>query len=287
VQSRRRFEPDIVHAHWWFPGGLVGTWVAGLANIPLVTTLHGTDVRLARSVAAARPVFRHIVKQSAVVTTVSHWLASEVESLTNARAVVAPMPVTTDLFTPGGTRSTDRLLFIGRLNEQKGIEDLLRALAAMKTPVNLDVIGDGPSRSALGELATSLGVSGRVRWHGTLAQPQLADFYRSAAALVVPSTGEGLGLVAVEAMMCRTPVVAYDSGGLVDVVQHDRTGILVRPGDVKGLAAAVDALLARTDRGASLAEAGRMYVLSNFAPESSAQRYAEVYRTALNTPGAA
>lgn len=281
VRSRRKFEPDVVHAHWWFPGGLVGTWVSGLSNIPLVTTLHGTDVRLARSVSGARTVFRHIVKQSAVVTTVSHWLASEVQSLTKTTAVVAPMPVATDLFTPGGMRSTDRLLFVGRLNEQKGIEDLLRAVGAMKTLVNLDIVGDGPSRAALTELATALGISGRVRWHGTLAQPQLADFYRSAAALVVPSTGEGLGLVAVEAMMCKTPVVAYDSGGLVDVVQHDRTGLLVPPGDVNALAAALDGLLARGDRGASLAEAGRMYVLSTFAPESSAQRYASVYRSAL------
>ena len=281
VRSRRRFEPDLVHAHWWFPGGLVGTWVSGLSNIPLVTTLHGTDVRLARSVGGARTVFRHIVKQSAVVTTVSHWLASEVQSLTSTRAIVAPMPVASDLFTPGGVRETDRLLFVGRLNEQKGIEDLLRAVGAMKTHVTLDVVGDGPARGSLGELATALGLDGRVRWLGSLPQPELVPLYRSAAALVVPSTGEGLGLVAVEAMMCRTPVVAYDSGGLVDVVQHDRTGILVPPGDVGALAAAIDGLLARTDRGASLAEAGRMYVLSTFAPESSAQRYASVYRSAL------
>jgi len=281
IRSRRRFEPDLVHAHWWFPGGLVGTWVSGLSNIPLVTTLHGTDVRIARSVPAARTVFRHIVKQSAVVTTVSHWLASEVHSLASTRPIVAPMPVSTDLFTPGGVRESDKLLFIGRLNDQKGTADLLRAVGAMQTHVTLDVIGDGPARTELVELTTALGISGRVRWLGALPQPELVTHYRSAAALVVPSTGEGLGLVAVEALMCRTPVVAYDSGGLVDVVQHDRTGILVPPGDVTALAAALDALLARPDRGASLAEAGRMYVLSAFAPESAAQRYADVYRSAL------
>jgi len=281
VQSRRRFEPDIVHAHWWFPGGLVGTWVSGLSNIPLVTTLHGTDVRLARSVAAARPVFRHIVKQSAVVTTVSHWLASEVFDLTQKQAIVAPMPVAAELFSPGGARQRDRLLFVGRLNEQKGIAVLLRALAAMRTAVSLDVIGDGPSRAQLNELATSLGIAGRVRFLGEMPQPALVDHYRSATALVVPSTGEGLGLVAVEAMMCKTPVVAFESGGLVDVVQHDRTGILVPAGDVTALAKALDDLLARPDRGAALGEAGRMYALSAFAPESAAQRYADVYRSAL------
>ena len=283
VQSRRRFEPDLVHAHWWFPGGLVGTWVAGLGNIPLVTTLHGTDVRIARSVAATRPVFRHIVKQSAVVTTVSHWLSNEVFDLTQKRPIVAPMPVASELFSSGGTRERDRLLFVGRLNEQKGIAALLQALAAMRTKVSLDVIGDGPARTQLNELATSLGIASRVRFLGELPQPALADHYRAATALVVPSTGEGLGLVAVEAMMCKTPVVAFDSGGLVDVVQHDRTGILVPPGDVAALAKALDDLLARPDRGAALGEAGRMYALSAFAPESAAQRYADVYRSALAT----
>lgn len=283
VQSRRRFEPDLVHAHWWFPGGLVGTWVSGLANIPLVTTLHGTDVRLARSVAAARPVFRHIVKQSAVVTTVSHWLSKEVFDLTQKRPIVAPMPVASELFSAGGSRERDRLLFVGRLNEQKGIASLLQALAAMRNKVSLDVIGEGPARAQLNGLATSLGITSRVRFLGELPQPALVEHYRSATALVVPSTGEGLGLVAVEAMMCKTPVVAFDSGGLVDVVQHDRTGILVPPGDVAALAKALDDLLARPDRGAALGEAGRMYALSAFAPESAAQRYADVYRSALAT----
>jgi glycosyltransferase involved in cell wall biosynthesis len=147
--------------------------------------------------------------------------------------------------------------------------------------VSLDIIGDGPARGELNDLATTLGISGRVRFLGELPQPALAEHYRAATALVVPSTGEGLGLVAVEAMMCRTPVVAFESGGLVDVVQHDRTGILVPAGDVAALAKALDDLLARPDRGAALGEAGRMYVLSTFAPESAAQRYADVYRSAL------
>ena len=60
VQARREFEPDVVHAHWWFPNGLVGTWLARMSHKPLVTTLHGTDVRLARTVAFSRPAFRHV-----------------------------------------------------------------------------------------------------------------------------------------------------------------------------------------------------------------------------------
>jgi glycosyltransferase involved in cell wall biosynthesis len=120
-----------------------------------------------------------------------------------------------------------------------------------------------------------------VTWHGALPQPELAEFYRTAAALVVPSVGEGLGLVAVEAQLCETPVVAFESGGLPDIVQHDRTGILVRDVDAGALAAALVSLLEREDRGASLGAAARLHALATFAPESVARRYAEIYRSAI------
>jgi glycosyltransferase involved in cell wall biosynthesis len=290
VSTGRRFHPDLVHAHWWFPGGLVGTWVSGLASVPLVTTMHGSDVRLARSAATARPALRHVLRRSAAITTVSRWLAREVTAiLPGISPTVAPMPVDTDLFTPGGTRSSDRLLFVGRLNAQKGIQHLIRALAAMKTPASLDVVGAGPDRDGLVRLAGELGVSSRIQWLGSLPQQALADRYREAAALVVPSIDEGFGLVAVEAQLCATPVVAADSGGLPDIVRHDQTGILVPSADPAALAAALDALLARPDRGRSLGEAGRMHALASFAPESVARRYAEIYRgaLALNGVGAA
>jgi rhamnosyl/mannosyltransferase len=108
--------------------------------------------------------------------------------------------------------------------------------------------------------------------------------YRRAAALVVPSTEEGLGLVAVEAQLCETPVVGYESGGLTDTVQNDRTGLLVPPGDVGALAAALDSLLDRPDRGAELGRAGRMVALAGFAPESAARRYAGIYRSVVGAP---
>jgi glycosyltransferase involved in cell wall biosynthesis len=283
VQARRNFEPDVVHAHWWFPNGLVGTWLAKMANVPLVTTLHGTDVRLARTVAFSRPGFRHVMHHSTQVTAVSRWLAAEASQVVSAPSpIVAPMPVAAELFSPGGVRDEKRLLFVGRLNKQKGIELLLHAVSRMpNTSIQLDVVGDGDDRDALQQLALGLGIADRVHWHGALPQPKLADFYRRAAALVVPSVNEGLGLVAVEAQLCETPVVAFDSGGLPDIVQHDRTGILVSEVDAGALAAALVSLLERDDRGAALGAAGRLHALATFAPESVARRYADIYRSAI------
>jgi glycosyltransferase involved in cell wall biosynthesis len=282
VRARRAMQPDIVHAHWWFPSGLVGTWLSKLSHTPLVTTLHGTDVRLARSISMSRPAFRHVLQNSAAVTAVSKWLAHEAQSLVSAPpATVAPMPVGTDLFTPGGMRKKGTLLFVGRLKKQTGVDLLLRALALLPADVSLDIVGEGEERDALQRLAGELAVTGRVRWHGTQSQHKLVDFYRSAAAVVMPSADEGLGLVAVEAMLCETPVVAFESGGIPDVVQHDRTGVLVRERSIEALAAAIGDVLRSPDAGHALGAAGRLHALATFAPESVARRYVDIYSSAI------
>jgi glycosyltransferase involved in cell wall biosynthesis len=283
VRARREMQPDIVHAHWWFPNGLAATWVARMGHTPLVTTLHGTDVRMARTIPASRPPFRHVMQHSAAVTAVSRWLAEEAQSIVSMKPpIVAPMPVATELFsaTPHIAR-TRRLLFVGRLMPQKGIDLLIDALAQLSPDISLDVVGDGPDRAALEARASSAAVSTRVSFHGAVKQYDLPAFYQRALALVVPSALEGLGLVAVEAQLCETPVVAFDSGGLPDVIQHERTGILVRERSAGALAAAIATLLARDDLGATLGAAGRLHALATFAPESVAKRYAEIYRNVI------
>lgn len=281
VQVRRQYRPALIHAHWWFPGGLVGSWLSGMSRLPLVTTLHGTDLRIARDIRLSRPAFRSVMRASAAVTTVSSWLAREVEVLLpGVGPTVAPMPVATELFHPGGARDAHRLLFVGRLSEQKGVEYLLRALATHLPALSLDVIGDGPDRERLRRLAGELGVAGRVHWLGALPQPELAAHYRRAAAVVVPSNEEGLGLVAVEAMLSGAAVVGFDSGGLRDVLEHDRTGILVPVNDADALGSALVELLAEgaAARRLALGEAGRLQALATFAPEPVARRYATIYR---------
>lgn len=276
---RERIRPAVVHAHWSFPGGLIGALSHG--DVPLVTTLHGTDVRLAAAGIAGRAAFRRVIAASATVTTVSTWLAARAEALSpGLRAIVAPMPVATDLFSPDGARDPRRLLFVGRVTEQKGVPSLLAAVAAMRTRVQLDLVGDGPDTVNERSRAAALGIADRVTWHGALSPAALLPLYRRAAALVVPSRDEGLGLVAVEAQLCATPVVAFDSGGLPDVVAHDRTGVLVPAGDVPALASALDALLADPARAATLGDAGRLAALDRFTPRAVAERYADIYRNA-------
>lgn len=285
VGVRRACKPALVHAHWWFPGGLMGSWVAGLASIPLVTTMHGTDVRLAMGNSVARSALRRVLASSEAVTTVSSWLAAQVRSMAPAsNPMVAPMPVATHLFTPGGARHARRLLFVGRLNAQKGIALLLDAIAVMRLPVELDVVGDGTDREALLAHATRLGIGARVHWHGALPQPQLLGFYRAATAVVVPSREEGFGLVAVEAQLCETPVVAFASGGLPDTIEHRVTGYLMPPGDAAALASTLDGVVASEVRH-EVGRAGRQSALARFSPESVARRYRQLYDSVLGKSG--
>lgn len=277
------FAPDVIHAHWWFPAGLLA--FGSLSSKPLVTTMHGSDVRLARRSAWAPVLFRRVMARSSAVTAVSSYLASEAKLMAaGLNVAVEPMPVNVELFSPlagatAGSRSPDRFLFVGRLNEQKGIALLLQALAASGSGASLDVVGDGDGRAALESIARTLGVAGRVRWLGAQSQEQLVPLYRAATAVVIPSEDEGLGLVAVEAQLCETPVIAFRSGGLPDVVSDGATGLLTPPGDVGALAAAMDAVLARDDRGASLGKAGRDAALARFSPNVVASHYAAIYES--------
>ncbi|MEO7963847.1 MAG: glycosyltransferase [Gemmatimonadaceae bacterium] len=277
----RAFAPDLVHAHWWFPAGVIALSTPSLRRLPLVTTMHGTDVRLARASSLARPVLRQVLQRSRAVTTVSSWLAAEVTAMApDISPLIAPMPVSTELFAPGGQRAADRLLFVGRLNEQKGIARLLDALAAMRSRMSLDVVGDGPDSEMLRDRAESLGISARITWHGSRPQHELAPFYRSATALVVPSIGEGLGLVTVEAQLTETPVVAFASGGIVDTISNGVSGLLVPPGDVAALAQACDRLHENPGLRESLGRGGRAAALARFAPAAAARTYAAIYRDA-------
>jgi glycosyltransferase involved in cell wall biosynthesis len=138
------------------------------------------------------------------------------------------------------------------------------------------VIGEGDDRAALQARAERLGVADRIQWMGRGTPEMLAEAFREAAAVVIPSRDEGLGLVAVEAQLCGAPVIAYRSGGLPDVVDPRWGGVLVMPGDIGALASACDqALRSAPDpqqRDAAIAE-----MRERFAPAAVADRYLRLY----------
>jgi glycosyltransferase involved in cell wall biosynthesis len=275
------FAPDVVHAQWWFPAGLLA--LGGAGKVPLVTTLHGSDVRLARRVRIVHPIFRKVMARSNAATAVSSWLAGEARAMApDARISVAPMPADVALFTAGNAdRVRGRFLFVGRLNAQKGLGDLLEALAWTPPHVSLDVVGAGDDAAAFRAQADRLGVGGRVQWLGAVPRAELPALYRRAQALVVPSRNEGLGLVAVEAQLCRTPVIAYRSGGLPDVVSTEWGGVLVTPGEIRALADAIQSIDADPAAVIGHGAAARARMVDRFSPSAVAAGYREIYRSVM------
>jgi glycosyltransferase involved in cell wall biosynthesis len=281
--ARREGAPyDAVHAHWWFPAGLCA-WAAGVGRPGgprLVITMHGSDVRLAQGVSASHPLMRAVLRRAQAVTAVSRWLADTAGAIVPGRPIdVAPMPVDVHRFTSAAAGERAGVLFVGRLNAQKGVADLLDALAKTTSGVTCDLIGDGPDRAALEARAQSLGIAHRLRWHGTLPHDALPAFYQRALATVMPSREEGLGLVAVESALCRTPVIAYRSGGLPDVVSPAHGGTLVEPGDITALAAAIDEVASNDARTRTRGDAARTFAEQAFAPQQVAARYLALYMT--------
>lgn len=279
--GERDWRPDLIHAHWWFPAAL-GVVTPRAPAIPLVITMHGSDVRLAHTLPGGRVLAKRVLRQASVRTAVSSWLADQAAAFGGGPVDVAPMPIDLTRFRADATvdRAPRRILFVGRLNAQKGLALLLDAFAQLPPDVTLTVCADGPDRDALHAKAASLALGARVTWIPPVAQQALAGLYSGAAVVAMPSIGEGLGLVGVEAQACGTPVVGFASGGLTDVVRHDQTGLLVPEGDVPQLATALRALLDDPARRLAMGAAGVAHATSTFSPAAVAARYDNLYRRA-------
>jgi glycosyltransferase involved in cell wall biosynthesis len=285
--AARRHRADVIHAHWWFPAGLVASVLRSAGGAPFVVTSHGSDLRLARQFPFGERLFEKVATRAAAMTTVSSWLAREAESLApGLRVEVSPMPVISALFHPGPQRDENRLLFVGKLSEQKGLRRLLDAMTRMRERPTLTVVGAGRlDDESVRAHANALQLDDRIEWLPLLSQPDLAVQYRRAALHVVPALDEGLGLTAVEALLSETPVVGFASGGLPDVVRDGISGCLIPAGDEAALARALDDLLADASRRRRMGEAGRAHALETFSERAVARRYAELYHR--SAPGAA
>lgn len=272
---------DVVHAHWWFPSALAIGRTAIRSRVPMVVTSHGSDARMATGMTASLASFA--LGRAAGVTTVSHWLAQRLRLLTAAPITVAPMPADVMRFThQAAIRSTPaRLLFVGRLNAQKNPALLLRALAQLPEDVHLDVVGDGPESGMLHALSAQLGIAHRVAWHGHQQRDAMPAFYAQASCTLVPSRDEGFGMVAAESLLCETPVVASNSGGLPDIVRRGVSGVLLDTVDDAAVwSTAIRDVITDPVTRATLGAAGRTDMMALVSPRAVAERYRSVYEAA-------
>ncbi len=271
---------NIIHAHWWVPGG----WAVRRAQRhgrSFIVTLHGTDVALARRLPGGRSLMASVLGQASTVTAVSTFLAAE--AATALRVPRDLIPVTPMPLALGVTGDPDAArtgaIFVGRLTAQKGVNYLLDALAILRKqgrPLDLMIVGDGPERAALKAQAIALGLS--VVFTGFVGPDQVGVHLRDKRVFVLPAVDEGLGLVVAEALTQGVPVVATRSGGIPDLMVDPDAGLLVPPQDAKALAAAITEVVSVDRYKVGALRAGRI-----LAERLSAERVAETFESLYET----
>jgi glycosyltransferase involved in cell wall biosynthesis len=281
------FRPDVIHAHWWIPGG----WFAVASGIPTVITCHGSDVRLLARARPLRALAARVLPRAAAVTTVSSFLARELEAAIPAlrgRVRTIAMPLDLELFSAARQMprvAPPRILYAGNLIASKGVEDLVRAFALLRQrdiACGLRIIGDGPHSAALHALAAELRVADVIEWSTFLPQDAMPDEYGRSTVVVLPTRGneEGLGLTLVEALLAGAAVIGTHAGGIPEIVRDGETGLLARSNDPADLADKLAQLLASSELRSRLVEQGRRHVLERFAPGTSVDNFLALFRAA-------
>ena len=282
----RATRPNVLHAHWWLPGGFVAALVSFVTRIPFIVTTHGTDVEMLRRTRWAVPLARFVFGRASAITCGSNYMREQLLELGVADAnkvQVVPMPVGTEFqITNHELRITNLILTVARLTKQKSLDTLLDALALVPD-AHLKIIGDGPERANLEKQTDDLGLRARVEFVGALPPNQVSQHYATCAVFALPSIREGMGVVFAEALLCGAPVIAANSGGVTDIVRDNETGLLVPEGDAHALANAIAKLLNDRVLAQRLAANGATWVRGRFTREYVAERFIKIYQANVGT----
>jgi D-inositol-3-phosphate glycosyltransferase len=306
---------DLLHAHYWL-SGQVAAVAAERWGVPLVQSMHtlGKVKNLALAFGDYAEPTARIRGEGEVVAAADRLVANTAEEARQLIDLYGADPWRVETVNPGVDLSVFRpaadpvtvvrrrlglapdavvLAFAGRIQPLKGPDVVLRAAASLLRlcPWLADrlvvVIVGGPSGSEvgapgrLGALASSLGISSYVRLEAPCPQPELADWYRAASVVLVPSHSESFGLVALEAQACGTPVVAAAVGGLRTAVRDSVSGVLVDGHDPEVWARVLADLLASPARLAALSRGAREHAAA-FNWPATAERLMGVYTGAMN-----
>jgi glycosyltransferase involved in cell wall biosynthesis len=289
VRAIRRLRPDVLHVScdnpWSAPYGLL----AGvLTRTPTIGVVHGPapawrrrQQMLVRRLAPAVDAYVSVSRSSATATAGALGLAAgSVRTIYNGvRAPTLP-PITM-----GAPATVERLpgtepvvAGTGRFSPEKGFDVLIQAMGRLPR-ARLVLFGDGEERSGLEALATRLGLADRVHFAGWVPSPWNAG--SQIDVLAVPSRSEGFGIALVEAMLARIPVVASEVGGIPEIVEHERTGLLVPVDDALALSKAIERLLDSPQLRERLVDGAEAMASARYAPEAMAAAYEALYTEVL------
>ncbi len=243
---------DLLHVHYAIPHASAAYMAKQIVkqkngrNIPVITTLHGTDITLVGKDKTYEPVVTFSINQSDAITAVSKNLRDEtynsfaiekeIEVIYNfvdvARFNKKPIDAFRKVIAPNGEKI---LMHASNFRKVKRVTDVIEIFAAVQktVPSKLLMVGDGPERPACEELARELGVDENVRFLGK--QEQMEDILAVSDVFILPSEYESFGLAALEAMAARSVVISTNAGGLSEINIHGQTGYMADVGDVKAM----------------------------------------------------
>ncbi len=289
---------NVLHVHWPFPHAIWALLPKYLLGVKIVSFSHGAELAMARRSPRIRKLLGWLLRVSDDRLANSSHTAAEVLAVSGLTAKVIPygssIAVKTDSAAESTTQQPDLLLFCGRLVQRKGIDVLLRAMPTIlkQREVRLVVTGEGDCKELWMKLSTELKLDPFVTFAGFVSNDQLAALYQQCSAYVHPAIfddrgdTEGLGVVLVEALAYQRPVVASEVGGIVDVIHHEQTGLLVPEKDPAALAAAVLRVLEDKELGSRLAAQGLKHVQEFFDWERIASRTHQTWVEVLDAPAA-
>ena len=292
---------DLVHVHYAVPNAvsaILAREIVAPRPLPVVTTLHGTDVTLVGNDPSYLETTRWAVITSDAVTAVSEWLKRKtVEQLCVEETPIEVIPnfIEPERYEavrhlPGARRwarpGEKILIHVSNFRPVKRVMDVLEVYLRVreKMPARLLFLGDGPDRAKVESRCREAGCWDGVVFLGN--HPAVEEILNGADLFLLPSAGESFGLAALEAMACEVPVIAADAGGVPEVIEEGVDGLLFPVGDVEGMARGAIELLSDPERHRAFARRGRERAVARFSEDAIVARYRALYERVLARRGA-
>ncbi len=290
------FKLDVLHVHYAIPHAISGYLARKLANreddLPLITTLHGTDITIVGKNPSYLPVTRFSLDSSDKVTVVSRWLASQVPERLGCGCTMDVIYnfVDTEKYQPRSscqmkgriTRQTPVLMHMSNFRPVKHVEDVVECFLQVRKEIEcqLVMIGDGPERPPAEKRLRESPFRADVHFLGI--QDNAQEILPCADLFLFPSNAESFGLAALEAMACGAAVIGANVGGLTEVVRNGVDGVLTEPGDVNAMSAACLELLRDREKLNRMKQAARQRAVATFTTSASIDHYEDLYWRAIN-----
>ena len=283
---------DLVHAHFGYPDGYLGMKVARRLGIPLIVTIQATDVDITAAMNAnCRAMLGQICAYAHSVISPTRSLAERLRRIYDIESTVVhygidPRRVCMERRTGKGEyRGRYLLLSVSQLIASKGVDITIQAVSSLASsgyPITCVVVGDGPERSRLQQLAIELGVGSHIRFMGALSHSETMEYMRLCDIFCLPSWQETFGLVYVEAMAHGKPIVCCRGQGIADVVAEHECGVIAEVKDVRSIVSAIESLLNNQYMREEMGTRGEQAALSYLTHKACARATAEIYCAARN-----